>query len=65
MTATPRHWFELMPVPVMGMVDRWTRNIVNPIGSRARIYSIHPIDKSSITIFVKVPRRHERVSRQG
>ena len=27
----------LMPVPVMGMVARWTRNTANPIGSRARI----------------------------
>ena len=35
--AAPRLLAGLMPVPVMGMVARWTRNTANPIGSGARI----------------------------
>jgi len=27
----------LMPVPVMGMVAKWTKNTANPMGSGAKI----------------------------
>ncbi|BAS80187.1 Os02g0666250 [Oryza sativa Japonica Group] len=37
MMAAPRLLAGLMPVPVMGMVARWTRNTAKPIGSGARI----------------------------
>jgi len=37
MRAAPRLLAGLMPVPVIGMVARCTKNTANPIGSGARI----------------------------
>lgn len=36
MTAAPKLLAGLMPVPVMGIVARWTMNTANPIGRGAR-----------------------------
>ena len=39
MIAAPRLRAGLIPVPVMGMVAKWTKNTANPIGKGAKIYS--------------------------
>jgi len=41
MTAAPRLLAGLMPVPVTGMVARWTMNTANPMGSGASTWGIH------------------------
>jgi hypothetical protein len=35
--AAPRLLAGLMPVPVMGIVAKWTKNTANPIGRGANI----------------------------
>lgn len=37
MMAAPRLLAGFMPVPVMGMVARWTRKTANPMGRGAKI----------------------------
>lgn len=37
-TAGPRLRAGLMPVPVIGMVAKWTMNTANPIGSGTKTY---------------------------
>jgi len=37
--AAPRLLAGLMPVPVIGMVAKWTKNTANPIGRGAKIYN--------------------------
>ena len=39
MIAAPRLLAGLMPVPVMGMVARWTKKTANPMGRGAKICS--------------------------
>ena len=43
MMAAPRLLAGLMPVPVMGMVAKWTKNTANPMGSGAKIYNYYII----------------------
>lgn len=38
-TAVPKLLAGLMPVPVIGMVARWTTNTANPIGSGTKTYT--------------------------
>jgi len=39
MMAAPRLLAGLMPVPVIGMVAKWTKNTANPMGRGAKIYN--------------------------
>ncbi|MFS8003482.1 hypothetical protein Hanom_Chr13g01214501 [Helianthus anomalus] len=39
MIAAPRLLAGLIPVPVMGMVAKWTKKTANPIGRGAKIYN--------------------------
>ena len=38
-TAAPRLLAGLMPVPVIGIVAKWTKNTANPMGRGAKIYN--------------------------
>lgn len=38
MMAAPRLLAGLIPVPVMGIVAKWTKNTANPIGNGAKIW---------------------------
>ena len=39
MMAAPRLLAGLMPVPVIGIVAKWTKNTANPMGRGAKIYN--------------------------
>lgn len=39
MTAAPRLLAGLIPVPVIGIVAKWTKNTANPIGRGANTYN--------------------------
>lgn len=42
-TAAPKLLAGFMPVPVMGIVARWTMNTANPIGSGANTFISHQL----------------------
>lgn len=52
MTAAPRLLAGLIPVPVIGMVAKWTMNTAKPIGSGAKTYKRKtPIGTKSYELF--------------
>ena len=46
MMAAPKLLAGLMPVPVMGMVARWTKNTAKPMGRGAKSYETKHKERS-------------------
>lgn len=62
MMAAPRLLAGLMPVPVMGMVAKWTKNTANPMGRGAKIYNYGIKKKKHFSIGInqtlRIPQNH-------